>query len=328
MGSRRTICVYEKHEFQSGREALIEYWKQWLDCYMQLYRQDVDLSAKKRAIPPPFCGRRINILISSTSDGFTYLDLRRSYYFSDLIKCASNPEAYSKSTVGLVQQCYTTDISNIMVFTYEDPNTFPETSPETSKIISETMLGPKIHIETTDPVQHAKRMYSINSASRSNHLSLLEDAIQEFNSIKKGKKLESLLHLIINDIPGFIISGSDVRTQTEEIDIVVQNESTDYPWVNEGTLILFECKNWSTNKVGVNAFKSFKSKIDDRYRRAKLGFLITTGDFTSTITKEMLRYSTGEILIVPVNGHQLRELANTSEKNEALKKFFHKALLT
>lgn len=66
-----------------------------------------------------------------------------------------------------------------------------------------------------------------------------------------------------------------------------------------------ECKNW-TGKCGKNAFVVFHSKLENRSHRCTLGFLISWNGFSGTITKEMLRRSREQILVVPVTGEDIR----------------------
>jgi hypothetical protein len=73
----------------------------------------------------------------------------------------------------------------------------------------------------------------------------------------------------------------------------------------ESALLLAECKNW-TSRCGKDEFVVFREKIENRNRRCSLGFLISWNGFATTVTKEMLRGSREEVLIVPVSGKELR----------------------
>lgn len=181
----------------------------------------------------------------------------------------------------------------------------------------------RIIVEGTDPERDAERLYRLKARPTPPQLGLLNAALKERVANEKGKKLEELLCSIFSEIAGFKIIESDVRTQDEEIDIVIENESIDYPWSRESPLILVECKNWLSKRVGVNEFKLLMDKIENRFGRAKLGFLIGTHSFTTTVTTEILRHSKKDILIVPVDGERLRELSTQADKSEVLRKFYH-----
>ena len=70
----------------------------------------------------------------------------------------------------------------------------------------------------------------------------LVEALTITDSNEKGKALEELLVLIFSTLDGFIPSHR-IRTETEEIDISVRNESKDSFWSKFTPFILIECKN-------------------------------------------------------------------------------------
>lgn len=73
-----------------------------------------------------------------------------------------------------------------------------------------------------------------------------------------------------------------------------------------------ECKNW-TGKCGKNEFVLFRSKLENRSGRATVGFLVSWNGFAETITKEMLRGSREEILVVPMTGEDIRRAIRTDD---------------
>jgi hypothetical protein len=103
-----------------------------------------------------------------------------------------------------------------------------------------------------------------------------------------------------------------VRTETEEIDISALNDSSDARLRREGALILAECKNW-TGKSGKNEFVTFHAKLENRSHRCTLGFLISWNGFSGTVTKEMLRGSREQILVVPVTGEDVRKAVRSGD---------------
>lgn len=150
--------------------------------------------------------------------------------------------------------------------------------------------------------------------------------LNEKDSNRKGKALENLLSYILSTIEGFCII-TRVRTQTEEIDIIVRNESKDKFWEKQGLYIILECKNWS-EKVGKDEIVLFRDKLDNRFNRCNLGFLVSVNGFWSTINKDNLRNSKGDILIVPIDGKNLEKLVVCEDKSEILKKFFEESVFT
>jgi hypothetical protein len=121
---------------------------------------------------------------------------------------------------------------------------------------------------------------------------------------EKGRSLEELCSRLFESVPGFSVNGR-IRTATEEIDISILNDSADPRFRRESALLLAECKNW-TGQCGKDEFVIFREKVENRNRRCTLGFLISWNDFAATVTKEMLRGSREETLIVPVKGKDVR----------------------
>jgi hypothetical protein len=143
-------------------------------------------------------------------------------------------------------------------------------------------------------------------------LDALVDAVEKARSADdKGRTLEELCSRLFASVPGFAVTGR-VRTETEEIDISVLNDSTEARLRREGALILAECKNW-TSKCGKNEFVVFHAKLENRSQRCTVGFLISWNGFSDTITKEMLRGSREQILVVPITGEDIRSAVRSGD---------------
>jgi hypothetical protein len=148
-------------------------------------------------------------------------------------------------------------------------------------------------------------------------LNNLVEAIDKARSAdEKGKSLEDLVCQLFMTIPGFSVSdrGDRVRTATEEIDVVVTNNSDDPRFKREGAIILVECKNWSGKKrCGKNELGAFERKVENRNDRCSLGFFVSWNGFAVTFEREQLRGSRERILIVPLTGTDIRAaVANNS----------------
>lgn len=155
---------------------------------------------------------------------------------------------------------------------------------------------------------------------------LYETAFTEETN-RKGKALETLVAALFSTIEGFVEVDRNINTQDEEIDIVYRNESKHRTWQKESSLIIVECKNWVSKRVGKNEFVLFQEKIENRSGRCRLGFLICADEFADTITKEMLRSSKSDLLVVPINGEKLRQLVESQDRNQLLLDFFTSATL-
>lgn len=116
---------------------------------------------------------------------------------------------------------------------------------------------------------------------------MIERVEEASDPAEKGRALEDLLFRLLSSVDGFEVIPN-VRTETEEIDVAVINHLVQRPWSTEGSLILFECKNW-TSRCGKNEIVLFKEKIRNRHERASLGFLLSWNGFAETVDKELLR---------------------------------------
>lgn len=160
-----------------------------------------------------------------------------------------------------------------------------------------------------------------------NIVGLYETVFTEEEAHLKGKALETFVGALFSSIEGFAEVGRNINTQTEEIDITFRNESHHPTWQKEGSLILVECKNWLSKRVGKNEFVLFQKKIENRAGRCRLGFLICVEEFAETVTKEMLRSSKSDLLVVPIDGEKLRQLVQSQNRNQLLIDFFTAATL-
>jgi len=90
----------------------------------------------------------------------------------------------------------------------------------------------------------------------------LVDAVETARSADdKGRTLEELCSRLFASVPGLVVTGR-VRTETEEIDVSILNDSHDPRLLREGALVLAECKNWS-GRCGKNEFVVFSRQAGE-----------------------------------------------------------------
>lgn len=161
----------------------------------------------------------------------------------------------------------------------------------------------------------------------SGDLNTLMDAVEKASSTdQRGRSLEELVARLFESVPGFAVT-SRIRTATEEIDISVLNDNPDPRFRRESAILLAECKNWS-GKCGKNEFVLFKQKIANRSGRCSLGFLISWNGFRSTVTKELLRGSREQVLVIPMTGKEIREAVQDGDFLRVLTASWEKAVKT
>jgi hypothetical protein len=127
------------------------------------------------------------------------------------------------------------------------------------------------------------------------------------SSADKGASLEILMAALFEQIPGFTVIRS-VRTETEQIDLEILNDSQDAVYSKDAPLVLVECKNW-TDRPGRPEFSSLETKILNRGRRCTLGFFVSWSGFAGTVPLEQLRLSRGSYIIVCLTGADIGRAA-------------------
>jgi CheY-like chemotaxis protein len=153
-----------------------------------------------------------------------------------------------------------------------------------------------------------------------------EDAQTVHDPQLKGDLLELVMFLLFRTIPGFEHAQLDRQNALEEIDVIVQNSSTDPFWQKEGSYVLIECKNWSA-RVGVPELKLFRQKIEDRFGRSALGFMIAMGGYAETTKVEEWTRRGGQSLVVLLTRDDLDALIATRDRSAKLKEFHARAVV-
>ncbi len=111
------------------------------------------------------------------------------------------------------------------------------------------------------------------------YASLVKLAERARKPLQKGRKLEDLVQYLLSTVPGLEIQARDFRGPSEEVDLVVWNQSHDTVFSDWDSVIFVECKNWSS-RIGVPEVVVFI----DRLRRAGLrnGLLVARNGVTGT----------------------------------------------
>ncbi len=141
----------------------------------------------------------------------------------------------------------------------------------------------------------------------------------------KGKALERLMCGLLGEVNGFTVRECNCITETEEIDIVVSNDSKTHPWGHEGPLVIVECKNWS-KKAGKDELVLFKEKIENRRGRCSVGILVSWGGFTAKADRELLRSSTSAWVLIQLDGESIERAVRSGTFNDLLENAWFEAV--
>jgi hypothetical protein len=126
---------------------------------------------------------------------------------------------------------------------------------------------------------------------------------------EKGKTFEQLLDTMISFDENFNVVEKNVRTKSEEIDLVLENlGKTVFFSQLRSPLILLECKNWGS-KVRAKEVRDFAQKIQNRPRvLCSIGVFVASSGLTKDANEELLGYRGKEFLIVVLNGKDIETM--------------------
>ncbi|MGP1353826.1 MAG: restriction endonuclease [Parasphingopyxis sp.] len=175
---------------------------------------------------------------------------------------------------------------------------FIELKPKGGKLIAHNFYG-----SIGDYIYERNLMLSDNAATTVlDHYHNLATAEQ--NDQKKGVLLELLCAILFSQVEDFDVKGRDISNRSQQMDVVVHSRVSS-GILSESPMVLAEAKNWPSNPVGTKEIQSFLQKMKTRNRRCKLGFIVTTGKFTSGVETERVRVSSESYVVALIDGKQL-----------------------
>lgn len=147
-------------------------------------------------------------------------------------------------------------------------------------------------------------------------------------SSARGKRLEVLLAFLFSQVEGLAVWDRNLRTDTEELDVVViQRETGGRCWSLPGTkFMIVECKNWST-RVGQPQVSNLRVKMQGRRGTVRIGVLVAASEFTSDAMSQELRFASDDLTIALVGPTKLQELIGASDLTDALERVIGDAML-
>src|SRR5207245_466731 len=95
-----------------------------------------------------------------------------------------------------------------------------------------------------------------------------------------------------SQVEDFYIAEVNLRTQTEELDVVVQQRATQGRcWATIGApFILVEAKNWKEN-VDQREVSILRTKMQGRRQTVRIGLMFAASDFTVDAKQQELRFA-------------------------------------
>jgi hypothetical protein len=124
----------------------------------------------------------------------------------------------------------------------------------------------------------------------------------------RGRRYEAAIAFLLGQVDDFDVVERNLRTDTEELDAVVQQRATQgRVWSGLGApLILVEAKNWK-EPVTQKEASAFRVKLDGRRGVVRLGLMFGATGFTSDALDQELRFASDELTIAFVRPEELDE---------------------
>ncbi len=150
---------------------------------------------------------------------------------------------------------------------------------------------------------------------------------KEKNVKKKGKHFEEFVKLFLGLEQGFRIAKPNIKTKSEEIDILIRNKVLAPHWVMYNSpFIMVECKNWS-ERIEAKHIRDFISKIDNHEGYSTMGFYFAVNGFTSGCKDELVGLRRSNLKLTLIDGKMIDEFLNNDyELREFLEENLSKSI--
>jgi hypothetical protein len=141
------------------------------------------------------------------------------------------------------------------------------------------------------------------------------EALKTTDINEKGRLLEEVFLRLFQLDGSFVVIEHNVRTESEQIDLVVQPDATSPFWSRvTPPMILLECKNWK-DRIGTKEVQVFATKIENRPRiLCRIGYLVSISGFTSDAEKELIGYRARDFIMATITADHIVELAKNRKR--------------
>jgi CheY-like chemotaxis protein len=146
------------------------------------------------------------------------------------------------------------------------------------------------------------------------------------NSQQKGAALERVIRWLFESVPGLHHARTNLANETEEIDVLVMNQSTHELLRRQGDVFVVECKNW-TGRVGTEVFSRLRDKVTNRYGRARFGVCVALGGFADTVGTALLTERRGDVLYLLLDARALQAWIDAPDRQRWLIERIERAIV-
>jgi CheY-like chemotaxis protein len=146
------------------------------------------------------------------------------------------------------------------------------------------------------------------------------DAKNEKDTYEKGQRFEHFISLLFQSFGYKEITKRKRDKSSNEVDLIIRNE-TDDTFLNKfGKYILIECKNKPEDRVSKNDFIVFLSKVSNSNGLCEFGIIATSGYIAKTTYIEAVRTSQSQQKIMFISNPEIERLIRSLDKKEEFKR--------
>jgi len=144
----------------------------------------------------------------------------------------------------------------------------------------------------------------------------------------RGRRYEAAIAFLLSQVSDFDVVERNLRTETEELDAVIQMRATQgRVWSGLGTpLILVEAKNWK-DPVTQKETSAFRVKLEGRRGVVRLGLMFGACGFTSDALNQELRFASDNLTIAFIRPEELEEWISAKDSDEFFETLVRRAML-
>lgn len=150
-------------------------------------------------------------------------------------------------------------------------------------------------------------------------LSYYNDAKNESDAYKKGQSFEYFISTLFSNMGYGRIRMRVKDRSSNEVDLIVRNETTDLFLNKFGKYFLVECKNKPNEAVSKNDFIVFYNKLRNTSSMSELGILCTSGYIAKTTYLEAMRESQGEKKVIFLSNPEIVRMITSDNIREEFK---------
>lgn len=151
--------------------------------------------------------------------------------------------------------------------------------------------------------------------------------IETGTSDEKGRRLEALLAFLFSQVNGLKVAERNYRTETEEIDLVLQLDNlTNRVWQKSFPFLLVEAKN-RKDKASQPMMSGLIGKLQTKRGSASIGILASLAGFTQDAKMHELRYSTEDLCVAMIDRADIKRLIESDVIDDELESHIRRALL-